>query len=435
MPSTLSAAPVVIVGGGLAGLSCAAYLQASKIDYLLLEASDAVGGRVRTDAVEGFLLDRGFQVFQTAYPEAQRLLDYEALDLRPLEPGALIFKSGKWTRMSDPWRRPRHAWQTMFNSVGTFGDRLKLLKLWRHVSGGPSEQLLHRPHDCTTRELLCERYRFSPDFIDSFLRPWLSGIFLEQELNTSANFFRFVFRMLADGDISYPAQGIQAIPDQLAARLEPSKIRGFQPVERVDGRAVHLASGEFIEGSAVVIATEVEQACRLLEGRLPERRHTATSCLYFAAEQAPVAEPLLMLNGAGEGPVNHVFVHSQASPRVAPDQQALLSVSLVGSATAAADDLSSIRQQLAGWFGSQAQSWRLLKRYDLPRALPAQPPGFNAEPANALELPAGIHVCGDHCESASVNGALRSGRLTAERIVHEMLADEVKRVDLDQETE
>ncbi len=83
----MSRPDVLIVGAGLSGLSCALWLHEGGLSVLVLEASDGIGGGVRTDEVEGFLLDRGFQVFLMAYPEAQRVLDYGALDFKPFYPG------------------------------------------------------------------------------------------------------------------------------------------------------------------------------------------------------------------------------------------------------------------------------------------------------------------------------------------------------------
>jgi phytoene dehydrogenase-like protein len=408
--------PIVIIGAGLAGLNCACQLAAKGMNYLLLEKAERVGGRVITDTVDGFRLDRGFQVFQTAYPEAQAALDYARLDLRPLEPGALIRKQGKWIRMSDPLRRPTQALATLFNSVGTFTDRLRLLKLQRDCFRGPVEAMLEQPNDCSTLELLQGRYKFSADFIDSFLRPWLSGIFLEEQLETSANYFRFVFRMLASGNISYPAAGIQAIPQQLAARLEPSHVRLSTGVQSIREKTVLLASGETIGSAAVVLATDRAAARQLLGMAGDDQDYSGTRCVYFQAHQPPLTERTLLLNGEEAGPVNHVMVLSNISSQLAPAGQALISVSLVGKRAMEPYDSELVQSQLRNWFGEQVQAWRELANYFIPQALPRQPAGFAMRP-RAVEGAAGLVVCGDHCESSSVHGALKSGRHAAEAVV------------------
>lgn len=407
--------PVIVIGAGLAGLNCALTLQKAGVNFLLLEQSNAVGGRVRTDLVDGFRLDRGFQVFQTAYPEAQQVFDYAALDLRPLEPGALIRKQGRWVRMSDPWRRPQHALATLFNSIGTLTDRYKLLKLRSDCRQGNIDSMLRQADDCSTEELLRERYGFSESFLESFMRPWLSGIFLETKLNTSANYFRFVFRMLSTGDISYPAAGIGALPSQLASQLRPDQLRLNTTVTQLDGHAVTLASGERLEATAIVIATELDAANRLL-GRETQAAFSATRCVYFAAPTPPINESILMLNGEHHGPINHLFIMTNASSQLAPSGQALISVSLVDEQAVNEYDATSVRGQLQDWFGAQVDQWQELSNVFLPHALPRQPAYFaNAE---TLHLPKGIFLAGDHCESTSVHGALRSGRLVAESVLH-----------------
>ncbi len=408
--------PVVIVGAGLAGLNCACYLAREKINHLLLERDNRVGGRVQTDCLDGFRLDRGFHVFQTAYPEAQRTLDYAALDLQPLEPGALIFKQGKWVRMSDPWRRPRYALATLFNSIGTLADRFKLLKLQRECRQGELDDMLVRAGDETTLRLFQDRYQFSPKFTSSFLRPWFSGVFLEPQLSTSANYLRFVFRMLAAGDISYPAAGIQAIPNQLAARLDVHKLRLGSPVKAIDANFVQLASGETLQCAAVVLATDLDATLKLLGETTVAADYSATRCVYFQSETPPLKECTLMLDGDGGGPANHVMVLSNASAQVAPTGQALISVSLVGKHALDDYDPRALRAQMRAWFGNQVDTWNELANYLIPQALPRQPVGF-ATHRTDLVLPAGVFMCGDHRESTSVHGALKSGRQTAETVI------------------
>jgi phytoene dehydrogenase-like protein len=408
--------PVVIIGGGVAGLRCAQLLSKAGIDFLLLEKSDGIGGRMRTDELDGFRLDRGFQVFQTAYPEARMALDYDRLELQALEPGALIFSEGKWVRMTDPWRRPQYALSTLLNPIGTAMDRWRLLKLRRDCARAPSPRELSGG-DISTRSLLRDEYGFTADFISRFMQPWLSGIFLETQLATSAAFFRFIFRMLSQGDISYPATGIQAIPNQLLGELEPSRVQLNVQVNAVDGSRVMLDGGDVIEASAVVVAVDMEEARSLLPGVVDSepRGFNATRCTYFAADQPPINEATLVLNGTGQGPVNHLFVMSNASARVAPPGKALISVSSVGQEALAEPDLSSVVAQLTDWFGPQVQRWRELTTYRLRTALPGQPAGF-AQKSYELPFP-NLHLCGDYCETASLNGALQSGRLVAEAIM------------------
>ena len=196
---------VVIVGAGMAGLACAVELSAAGIDFILLEASDDVGGRVRSDRVEGFILDRGFQVLLTSYPEARRLLDYEALDLRPFQPGALVRLDGSFSRLGDPWRRPSDLFRTLTAPVGTLKDKLILARLRSRLVDDDLERIWDRPARTTWSALEAEG--FSPRIIRRFFQPFLGGVFLESELRTSSRMFEFVFRMFSTGLATLPARG------------------------------------------------------------------------------------------------------------------------------------------------------------------------------------------------------------------------------------
>lgn len=409
--------PVVVIGAGVAGLRCAQVLAAAGVDFVLLEKSDGVGGRIRTDSVDGFRLDRGFQVFQTAYPEAQTALDYSQLQLKQLEPGAMIFTENKWVRMTDPWRRPQHMLATLLNPIGTPMDRWRLLRLRRDCVRIPSPREEVR-EDVSTRSLLIDEYGFSQDFVTRFMQPWLSGIFLETELSTSAHFFQFIFRMISRGDICYPATGIQAIPDQMLAQLAPGCVRLNTGVDRIEGNQVLLDNGESIKATKIVLATDLAAARKIaLSSSLAESRgFTATRCTYFSADEPPVKEATLMLNGSGVGPINHVFVMTNASVELAPPGKVLISVSSVGEAAGMEYNSSQVKAQMSRWFGTQTSQWRELATYSIATALPAQPPGF-ASQRSALPNP-DLILCGDYCETASLNGALKSGRLAAEAVLN-----------------
>ena len=249
---------VVVIGAGLAGLSCALSLQAAGVSVTLLEAADAPGGRVRTDVVDGFLLDRGFQVMLTAYPETKRLLDYAALDLKKFEPGALVWHGGKFHRFADPIRNPMGAAQFLFDSVVPFADKLNVAKLRARVQRGTSEELFARPEK-TTRDYL-QTLPFSARMIDRFFEPFFGGVFLERELVTSSRFFEFLFRMFSVGDTAVPAAGMQQIPLHLASRLRPDTLQTGARVTRVARSGqffqVDVSGRQTLRARAVVLAVQ-----------------------------------------------------------------------------------------------------------------------------------------------------------------------------------
>ena len=413
----MSVKPVVIIGAGLAGLSCTRHLVRQGVEVLLLEAQDDVGGRVRTDLVDGFRLDRGFQVLQTAYPEAKRQLDYTALQLRNFEPGALIRTNGKTVKMADPWRRPTEIFSTAFNEIGGIADRLRLARLRWHVTQSTIENLWAEP-DSTTFDYLRKTCGFSTDMIERFLRPWFAGVFFERDLATSSRFFRFIFRMFAVGDAALPADGMGAMTKQLTKEIPGNMCRLSTRVESIDGRCVRIEGGEVVDASAVVLAVEGPEAFRLTSGQIHSPDSRSTTCFYYAAPQPPITESLLVLNGDQSGPINNLSVPSNISPSYAPKGQALISVSVIGTKENESKELElEVRRQLRDWFGSDVDRWLNLRNYHIRHALPAQPAHFRDGGSPNPKLAKGLYRCGDYCETASIHGALLSGRHTAEALL------------------
>jgi phytoene dehydrogenase-like protein len=403
----------IIIGAGLAGLTCARALQAAGRECVVVEAGDDVGGRVRTDAVDGFLLDRGFQVFLTAYPEARRWLDYGALDLRPMTPGALVWKGGARHRVSDPFRRPQDLLATLRAPIGTLADKMRIALLRRQAQAGTLEDVFRRPETSTLAAL--QARGFSDGMIDGFLRPWLGGIFLDPSLSTSSRMLEFVFRMFAEGDTVLPAAGLQAIPRQLAAGLTAGTVRCGTAVEGIAGKSVFLAGGGELRARHIVVATDGEAAARLVPG-LPAPSWRSTVTVYFAASRSPVGAPTLLLNGTGRGRVNTLVDLAAVAPTYAPPGQSLLSVSVLGDP---ADDdaalAADVRREMAVWFGADAvAAWRLLRVVRIRHALPVRFPLARTVPAPRGD---GLWVCGDHVDTASIQGAMQSGRETAEAVL------------------
>lgn len=407
---------IVIVGAGLAGLACARVLAAAGRKFTILEASNAVGGRVRTDHVDGFLLDRGFQVFLPAYPEARRVLDYDGLDLRPIYRGVDVFVKNRFHRMADPLVHPLTALKNFRDEIVTLRDKWTTLLLRKEVFG------LRQPPrdvgDMETEDYLRD-FGFSETMIDRFFRPFFGGIFLEKDLRTSAAMLQFLFAMFDRGGSALPAHGMQAIPDQLAVALPPGSLRLNAPVSGVRAGEVTLDSGEVLHADHVIVAVSEEAAYRLLPqsgmtAPLPSR---STTCLYFATDELPPGAPILHLDGDGRGPVNSVTVLSRVSPHYAPAGQHLISVSIIGSPSSTELE-QVVREQMRGWFGENVVAkWRHLRTYQIRHA---QPEGRQLRLGHGPLFPVietGLYRCGDWCEDVSINGALLSGRKAGEAVM------------------
>jgi phytoene dehydrogenase-like protein len=399
-------ADVIIVGAGLSGLACALTLRERGLRPLIIEASDGVGGRVRTDLHRGFRLDRGFQVLQTWYPEARRLLDYGALDLRPFHPGALIRFEGRFHRVSDPLRRPLRLPEMLASRVGSAGDKLRLLALRRRALSGGLEELYRRPE--TDALSLLTSLGFSRRMIERFFKPFFAGVFFEPELQVSSRAFEFVFRAFALGDTALPARGMGEIPTQLALRLPADTIRLGTRAEYVRSGEVGLAGGGSVRGRAVVVATDCTDAARLLgEEAKPGTR--GTTCFYFAAERAPVQGPYLVLNGTRRGPINSLLCPSSLSEHYAPPGRSLVTVNLFGAHREPEALETELRRELTGWFGTQAADWERLAVYRLPRALPVQAPPVNWPAATEGRVAEALWVAGERDRAPSTHWALATG--------------------------
>ncbi len=405
--------PIAIIGGGVAGLTCARYLHQAGANPIILEASDAVGGRVRTDVLDGFRLDRGFQILLTAYPEARRLLNYDALNLKAFRSGAMIRQNNGFTEMTNPMQEPLTIFKTLAAPVGTLGDKLRLMELMQEVNTVARAEDFFRDEDTSTLAYL-QDYGWSDQMIATFFEPFFGGVFLENELVTSSNFFRFVFKQFYNGDAVLPANGMQAIPEQLAAGLPAESVRLKSPVAALEGQTVHLESGESIRAETIVLATDAATADRLLKNS-KKREYNVTTCTYFAANRSPSTKKMLILNPNRLSVVHHLCIPSDIAPGYAPTGQSLISVSTQGLDLA--DDVklaADIQLELGGWFGEEVKEWRHLHTYHLPQALVRYEAGTRPEP---LQLTPTLYRCGDYAAYPSLNAAMLTGREVAELIL------------------
>ena len=399
----------LVVGAGLAGLSCAAKLHGAGREVLVIESSDSAGGRVKTDQVDGFLLDRGFQVYLDAYPVARNFLDLDALDLRPFEPGALVWKNGILRAVMDVFRRPLKSFNTALSPIGSIRDKLLVAKLRSLVRGKSCDEIWESKEHTT--EFYLRDFGFSPTFIDEFFRSFYGGIFLENELKTSSRLFEFTFKMFSSGSATLPSDGMQAIPRQIASRIPKNAIRFNCPAMSINGTTVDTEN-RLIKAENVIIATDATSAARLT-GNVAELSWNSTVCIYFSANTAPIREPILTLKGDRTGLVNHVCVPSTVASSYAPRGKSLISVSVIGDPKIPWIE-NAVREELADWFGQDVISWTHLRTDVIREALPTTSLGHSIESAT---VETSLHVCGDYTTSASIEGAILSGLRVAERIL------------------
>jgi phytoene dehydrogenase-like protein len=387
------------------------------LEVTVLEATDDIGGRLRTDVVQGFTLDRGFQVLQTEYPEAQRQLDYHSLDLHPLHPGALIRCSGRWFRFYDPIRAPQYALSSLLSGVGTWQDGIRLIGLRREVLRTRLEDLFKKP-ELPLFEALQKR-GFSKRIIERFFQPFFTAVFFDPKLKTTSRMFEFVFRIFAAGSGALPRKGIMAVPRQLARSFPSGLVQCNSGVQRIEQGKVILDTGREIKTKAVVVACDGRTSANLLQ-KAHYPQYLEVSCIYFRAPEPPIREPVIILGKQGEGPVSSMCVPSQVASSYAPEGQSLISVTVVGQETINGDDLAqAVKAQAQEWFGNQAREWNHIESYRIHEALPAQHPPTADPFRRQIRIIPGIYLAGDLGSLSSLQWALLSGRKAAEAVIQD----------------
>ncbi|MDZ7900706.1 MAG: NAD(P)/FAD-dependent oxidoreductase [Arcicella sp.] len=404
---------IIIIGAGVAGLTCAKYLKDRGIQSLILEASDGVGGRVRTDVYEGFLLDRGFQILLTAYPEAQKLLNYESLDLKAFKSGAMIRDAQRndFSVLANPFKEPSQLLPSMFSKIGSLTDKLRVLRMILDTNNVQEE--VFENGGITTMEYL-QNYGFSDDMIRDFFKPFFGGVFLENDLVTSSNLFKYTFGKFYEGDAVLPAKGIEEIPKQIAKSLYIGTVKLNTKVVRIDGNRVYLENGDKLYGEKIILATDGFQADKLL-GKTPTRPYNSTTCTYFSSGKSPLKEKMLALNPNRASMVHNLCVPSDIAPNYAPEGKSLISISTQSFDLYDEKALAkNIKRELTEWFGKEVETWQYLRTYHIPQALPTY---LNSENnAQKLQLSDILYQCGDATAYPSLNAAMATGRKVAEMI-------------------
>jgi phytoene dehydrogenase-like protein len=411
VPAKREALDVLVVGAGLAGLACARDLAGAGRRVRVVEASDAVGGRMRSDRHEGFVLDRGFQVFNTAYPQVRARSDLRALRLRPFTPGVLVHTGRGRLRFTDPTRRPREAADLLPGRLAGARDLLALGVLSARDMLAPAGWL-KGGQELTTRSALAAA-GLSEEIVELLFRPFLSGVFLEDELETSSRFFHLVWRSMLRGTLCLPERGIGAVPGQLADGLPPGTLRLACPVEQLTDDGVLLSDGRELAAPTVVVATGPGPAGRLLP-RLEVPPYRVTTTYYHAVTSSPLAEPTLLTDHLRR--FLNTCVLSEVVPGRAPKGTSLVSTSVLGADAPGREPV--LRAALAEVYAADTSGWDLIAVRTVRDALPAMPPPQRL--SSPARLSAGRYVCGDHRATGSVQGALASGARAAREVLRDL---------------
>lgn len=405
---------VSVIGAGLAGLTCARALLRAGVDVTVYEASDGVGGRVRSDYIDGFILDRGFQVLFTAYPAVKRLIDMSALEPRAFPPGAQIAQGDRIQVLADPARDPKSVPASVLCNLVTPTDKLRTWLLSGELESRPISALIDGPDQTAERYL--KRREFSPGFIESFARPFFGSIFLDRSLQTSAQALQFIWKMLVEGDTVLPARGMSQLAQQIAGPLhDVGRLKLNSPVSALSDLSE--------TADTIVVATPAPEAARLTGSAMPTEARGVTT-LYFAGPEPLWQERKILLNANARPFVSHAALMTNVAPDYAPEGQHLLSASVLGVPELSDDALyEAVRTDLNRMLTGSAQARQLLRHYRplaiyrIPYAQFAQTPGiFKKLPSQRTTQP-NVYLAGEFTHFSGIEGALASGEACAEAIL------------------
>jgi phytoene dehydrogenase-like protein len=407
---------VIIIGGGIAGLTAAKQLHENNINFTLLEATDRIGGRVKTDIIDSFRLDHGFQVLLTAYPEAQKILDCDALNLKSFLPGAqLLYEDGSQGLLGDPLRNFSSLFPTIFSKAGNLKDKFLILKLRKQLANLSIEEIFNR-NETSTTEILKTEYGFSPKMIERFFEPFFTGIFLEKELKTSRRMFDFVFKMFSEGNTSLPNLGMEEIPKQIAQSIPSNSIITNAKVNQIENQTVFTEDGSSFSAKSILVATEANGFIK--EITAVKRKFHSTTHVHFTTDAAPIPKPIIALNTKSSRLVNNICTVSKVAPAYSNSSKQLVSLSVVGQHGLKNDELiGSIRKELSTWFGAETEKWEHLQTREVVYGLPNQEQVLHKISSANYKIRKGLYCCGDHLLNGSINAAMKTGREAVETIL------------------
>lgn len=401
-----------IIGGGISGLIAARVLEEHGLSATIIEATDRLGGRVKTDVVDGYNLDHGFQVLLTAYPATKKYLDFDALALQEFLPGSAIFKNGKQKIIGDPLRNLSLLLPTLVSGIGTVNDKLKILALNRRLKKKSIQNIFAEKEQTTISYL--ENIGFSEAIITDFFIPFFSGIFLENKLETSSRMFEFVYKMFGEGNAALPKDGIQAIPKQLFEKLKNTTCVFNTKVKSVENGNIKLESGETLKSNFTIIATQAS-------GLVSNLKNQATlwkSCdtLYFEVAKREIRKPLIGLIAAPNALINNIFYHTSLQTSATATKE-LLSVTVVNRQNLTNKQLvAKVQKELKEL--CNIDSCTFIKQYNIPMALPKlQDIQYEMLPSET-RLTETIFLAGDTQLNGSLNAAMIAGERAALEVIN-----------------
>ncbi|SDG85634.1 NAD(P)/FAD-dependent oxidoreductase [Psychroflexus sediminis] len=398
---------IAIVGAGLSGLVAAINLEQAGFKPQIFEATDRVGGRVKTDYRDGHIFDHGFQVLLKQYPATQKYLNYDLLELQDFYPGAVIYKEGHQNKIGDPLRQVSLLWPTLISKIGSVADKLKVLKLNTELKKKSFDDIFLAEEKTTLQYL--QDYGFSNKIIQNFFKPFFTGIFLEHELKTSSRKFEFVYKMFGEGSAAIPKKGIQAIPNQLMAQLKHTKIHFNTPVESIQDQEIAFKNGSIETFDFVIIATEASHLISNLKNQ--QTLWKSVDNYYVSVKQRNFKEPMIALIADENALVNNIYYVSK------PDaEEHVLSVSIVKPHVLSQEELKeTITQDLKSY--AEIDTIDFKQFYHIEKALPILKTVSYMLPKTETQLKDQVFLAGDYLANGSINAAMLNGESAAQAVI------------------
>ena len=404
---------IYIIGAGVSGLIAAQNLEQKGYVPTILEATGYIGGRVRTEIIDGWILDVGFQVLLDAYPMSKKYLNYADLDLQRLSPGARIYTDNDSFIIGDPLRDTSILFPTLFSSIGSMRDKLKIFQLNLRLKNTPIATLFNKKEKTTLSHL--QSLGFSDKIITQFFKPFFSGIFLECDLHTSSRMFEFIYKMFAEGFATLPKAGIGAIAKQLASQLKTTQIQLNNEVQKVTTDFITMASGDQYPYDVCIVATDPSS---FLEGYSVKNRWKTCDTLYFSAPVTDVPPPIIHLSALSDTLINNIFYPTSVQRAPDPNHQ-LLSVTVLKQHSFSSEVLvSQVKGELEKYFS--ITKVKFIKHYAIPRALPDLGSVSYAPNLDLMTYEDKILLCGDHTANGSLNAAMISGEIAAHDVLNRL---------------
>jgi len=403
----MSEKKIVIIGAGVSGLVAAINLEEAGFKPIIYDKKDRVGGRVQTDYIDGKTYDKGFQILLPNYPAVQKYLNVNLLHLKYFTSGAFIFKKGYQSKLGNPNRDFDLLFPTLFTKLATLSDKLKILKLARSLKKKSFDEIF-KAESTTTLEYL-QSYGFSEKVIQNFFKPFYSGIFLEEHLNTSSRMFEFTFKLFSQAKAGIPEKGIQAVPNQLANRLKNTTFHFNTSIKKVVDNKILLKDGNEINADFVIIATDPSPLISNLKNQKSDWK--SVDNLYFEVDNRAINLPMIGLIAEPDTLINNIHYLTLASK-----QKQILSVSIVKSHDLTKDKLvERVKKELKDI--CEIEVVKLLKHYKIAQALPDILDVNYQMPHTETKLKDNIFLAGDVLSNGSLNAAMLNGESAAKALI------------------